>query len=606
MSDQRDSLERRVDEIEAQVNALSRKVDALTALLKMADLSSSTGPKAETPPIAPAEASERVLAWVGQASLLQRLATICFLMVVALILRTVTDNNIIDQQVGSLLGMTYASVLIALGWHLYRRSNPLAPVFAVSGALLMFLIVLETHEHFESLPTVPAYVILTFTGAAMAAISHLFRVALPVFVGALGMSLAGVALDFPHPVFPYLVVLLLVANILGAFATRLQRCTWLRGILLAVTLFMMLVWAFRLGTLLTGAAPEELPFSVAGFFPAVVGFGLAYLIMATMGILGRITERVSKFDYILPTINAVWSFAVARYAVNAGLGDVTVLGIAGVAAALGHLGVAYWLGSRNLEGARGTNSLTLAGAILLLMALPAATGSKLMGLMLLSAAAFGLAVLSRIWRSGGVRLTSYLAQIYACGALALLLRVTEMKDPSLVGAAASGALACIALGHYLWARNYYPPRESVLFTRFDKNDRSAAILLLASLVSGFFTLRVGLYQALLQTVPGEELAPAFACTQTVLINVSAAVLMCVAFARRNKEIRNVAILVTILGGGKVFLVDLFGIRGLPVVVSVLSFGLAAAIESFALTRWQRLDMLRVSKWPREENAQSHG
>jgi hypothetical protein len=75
--------------------------------------------------------------------------------------------------------------------------------------------------------------------------------------------------------------------------------------------------------------------------------------------------------------------------------------------------------------------------------------------------------------------------------------------------------------------------------------------------------------------------------------------MCFAFARRDKQVRNVAILITLIGAGKVFLLDLFSMRGVPIVASLLSFGVTAFLESFALSRWQRIDALRVSKFPHE-------
>jgi hypothetical protein len=31
----------------------------------------------------------------------------------------------------------------------------------------------------------------------------------------------------------------------------------------------------------------------------------------------------------------------------------------------------------------------------------------------------------------------------------------------------------------------------------------------------------------------------------------------------------------------------------------MSFGVTAFLESFALSRWQKIDLLRVSKYPRE-------
>lgn len=601
MPNRESSLESRIEEATTQLKALAQRVEVLEARLDgTAIVGSSAAAKSQTAVDIPDEASEVVLAWVGKASLLQRMAVLCFLLVVALILRTVTDNDILDKGVGSLLGMLYASVLMAWGWRLYRKESPLAPVFSICGAFLLFSVVVETHEHFESLPTAPAYLLLTLAGAAMAYTSHRYKVSLPVFVGTLGMCFAGVALDFPNPIFPYLFVLLLTANILGTFATRLQRCSWLRWILLAVTVFMTQIWGFRLGIFLSKLPPEQLPFSVAGFFPAVFVFGLVYLAIAVAGILGRITERIARFDCVLPTINVVWTYAFARYVVNAGLGDKTVLGILGVLAALLHVAIAFRLSRRNVPGASGTNSLALAGAVLLVMALPMATGSSFISLAIFSALAFGMCVLSSRWRSGGMRVTSYLLQFYACGGLALLLQTSEVASPSILGAAASGALACIALWHYLWARDNPPPAESVVFSRFDKKDRSVALLLVASLAGGFFTLRVGIYQVLTQIVSGGMVEAAFASAQSVLINGSAALLMGYAYARRDKQVRNVAILVTVIGAGKVFLLDLLGMRGIPIVASLLSFGVTAFIESLALSRWQKGDVPQAADCPGED------
>jgi hypothetical protein len=63
--------------------------------------------------------------------------------------------------------------------------------------------------------------------------------------------------------------------------------------------------------------------------------------------------------------------------------------------------------------------------------------------------------------------------------------------------------------------------------------------------------------------------------------------MLFAYFRHNKEVRNVAILITLVGAVKVFLYDLLGAHGIPLVASVFTFGLAAAIESVALGRWQK-------------------
>jgi hypothetical protein len=56
--------------------------------------------------------------------------------------------------------------------------------------------------------------------------------------------------------------------------------------------------------------------------------------------------------------------------------------------------------------------------------------------------------------------------------------------------------------------------------------------------------------------------------------------------RKNVEILTVAIVVGLLGMLKSFVFDLFGIKGMPLVLSVFSSGIVAAVGSVISTRWQ--------------------
>ena len=195
----------------------------------------------------PTDVSEEVLNWVGRASLLSRVSTLCFLLVVALVLRTITDSGLVNKLVGSVLGMGYAAGLMAAGAYKFSRQSPLAPVFAACGAILMSSVVVETHTHFQSLPLVPAYLTLIATGVGMAYISHRFNAFTPISFGVLGMCLAGAAIDYPRPFFPYLSLVLLSANLIGYIAAQLKRCSWLRWTVLLVTVVMLQLWGVRLG-----------------------------------------------------------------------------------------------------------------------------------------------------------------------------------------------------------------------------------------------------------------------------------------------------------------------------------------------------------------------
>jgi hypothetical protein len=544
------------------------------------------------------DVSEEILNWAGKAHLLTRLSTLCFLLVVALGLRTVTDNHLIDTLAGSFLGMAYAAALMIWGAYQYERKSPLAPVFACCGASLMSVIVVETHTHFAALPLVPAYLTLILTGGWMTFLSYRHRAFLPISLGTLAMCLAGAAIDYPHPFFPYLAMVLFAANILGYFAAQLKSCSWLRWIVLVVTMAMLQLWGVRLGMILLNHGQPTADLGAPWFIPTLALFLLLYLALACAGIIRSSNQRISRFDFALPTLNVLWSFSAAYYAVNAAGGSKPLLGVIGVLIAAGHLGVTLWLSGRKIEGAPGTNSFAFAGAALAALALPAALGNFLFSLPALSIISFFMAILSRQWNNGGIRATSYLVQIYASLALALFMQLNPQAVSDVATTLPALLLAIITLYHYRWCRRYPPPSPSV-FTRYDSSDKSAALLLIAALGSGFFTFKVVLLQTLNLYAAPQEVANALRCGESMLINASAAAVMILGFYRSEKELRNVAILVTLVGGIKVFLYDLLGTHGFPLVASIFTFGLAALLESVALGRWQKRQMSAESGEPEQ-------
>ena len=261
-----------------------------------------------------------------------------------------------------------------------------------------------------------------------------------------------------------------------------------------------------------------------------------------------------------------------------------MLGIIGILAGLAHLGVAAWLANRNKEGAIGSTTYTFAGVALLSLGV-AATFHPLWAVPVLSVSAYIMVRLASKWKSGGVRCTSYLFQLAAV-AVALVTGVVEAEVNSpLVGGLVIGTIMVMSLFQYHWSRNNPPPSmHSAFFTWLDRKDFSAVVLLLAGLISGFFLLRLGLYQVLVRTTSDFEFM--FRGGQTVFINLGTVFLLLFASSRKNKEILIIAIAIGILGMFKSFIFDLFGIKGMPLVLSVFSSGLVAAVGSVVSTRWQ--------------------
>ena len=594
MSPPDEPLDTREKELENRIQMLEKHLERLSAHISdEAVAPSATIPGSPPRPLPKVyadeempELTEEVLGWASRNAVLPRLATFCFLMVIALMLRTITDSGFVNKLLGSGLGMGYAAALMIFSWYKYGQESPLAPVFAACGVVLMSTIVVETHTHFQSLPLVPAYLTLMATGFGMALMSRRFNAFVPISVGVLGMCFAGAAIDYPHPFFPYLALVLYTANVLSFVAAQLKRCSWLRWSALFVTMVMLQLWGIRLGVALRKgeAIPPEL--ALAWYLPVLAVFFLTFLLLSLFGIISANSQKISRFDFSLPTINVIWAFTLARHVTEAGQMNVNLLGVIGLLGAAGLFGVMFWCARRSIEGAPGTNTFTFAGSTLLALALPAATGSYIMTLPVISLVAITMAIVSRVWENGGVRGTTYLMNIYACVALVFALRGEGAGATDPINMLPAGLLAVISIYHYQWCRRWPVPLTSALFDAFDRNDRSAALLLLGGLASGFVMVRVGIFQAL-QFIPAEMQRDTFRCGQSVLINAAAITLILFAYLRRDKEIRNVAILVTLIGAIKVFMYDLLGTHGLPLVFSVFSFGVAAAVESLALGKWQK-------------------
>ncbi len=595
MTQSESTAEEREQELAARLKAMEKQMERLTA--RLGEDAAADTPAPSTAPAGPAvyrdyppdigDLSDEVLNWAGRNALLPRLATICFLLVVALVLRTITESGLVNKLIGSGIGMGYAAILIATGWYNYQRNSKLAPVFAACGAILMSIIVVETHSHFKSLPLIPAYLTLVATGIAMALISRQFDAFTPISVGTLAMCLAGAAIDYPNPFFPYLSLVLFAANLLGYIAAQMKRCGWLRWSVLFVSIFMLQLWGVRLGNTLHHGNTPAPDMTYSWFLPVLAAFALTYYLSALCGILYRKSARIARFDMALPTVTSLWAFSFAYYVVSAGADGTRLLGIVGTLVALGLLAISFWLAGRREDGAPGTGTFTVAGMSLLALALPSAIGNLIFSLPVISIAATFMAVASRSWNSGSVRLATYLFQICSSVALAIALRGS---DPDSVGAVITilpaALMAFSTLYHYQWCHKWPPSSGSRFFGRFDTQDDSSVFVLIAGLSNLFFMVRSVIYQLLLMT-SGTVSPDAFRCSQSVIINVAALSLMALAYLRSDKMLRNVALLITVIGGIKIFAYDLLGAHGLPLVFSVFSFGMAAAVESVALGRWSK-------------------
>lgn len=579
-------LETRVSQLEEELHTLRTRLERLEGAAESGVKPEKAKPKSAKK----GGTSEEVLNWAGRTALLPRISTLCFLMVIALGLRTMSDSGIIAMEIGALAGIVYAATLLGVGHSLYRRSSSLSPVFSICGGLLMLSIVLETYNRFRAIPMEMAYIILALTGICMAITSYRHKVALPIIVGTLGMCLAGVAIDYPAPFFPYLGLLLWIANILGYFATRMKRCSWLRWLLMFTTHFMLQIWGLKLGMVILRGEDMAQPLAPAWFLPIVALIGFSFMSISLFGIIRSGSDKISKFDYMLPSLNAGWCYVVGMYVIN----NPPDFGGGATAAAILHFFIASWLATRKNSGAPGTNTFIAGGTILLGFSLPALFGSMLLPLPILSALALGIAYYAREWGSGGMRVTSYLLQAYVSLIMTLELGGEGVSQNPPIALTVTAICGLLGLAHYRFCRKNRPPEQSHFFIRIDKFDRTAVFVLLAGLSDGYTMTMILTYQGLTRYTEG-GFGAAFMSIQSVSINGAATVIMILAMLWQHKELRNVSILITLIGGAKVFLIDMINLEGLPRVISVFSFGAAAALISIALGRMQIIEKRQEQK-----------
>jgi len=590
MTENQKELEGQLGFLTEQVKFLKDRVEGLSARLQVVESGKSIKqrPVEAQTIVAPIQVKtvpqDGVLKKAGTGALLPRVATVCFIMVVALILRTITDNETINTQLGSLLGMGYATALILVGGWFYHRESSLAPVFPACGLLLLFSIVLETHARFQSLSTVMAYLILIAAGTIVIVMGLRHRAPFQLYSAALGSGLVGMTIDFPYPVYPLLFLLLFGGCIAAYISWRVKLSQSLRWTTLGLTMIFWLFWAFKLNVPAACDEPTADVLYLSWFFPLLF---VIWAFFTVTNILRMTTdnEDLGFYESLLPTVVGVGAFLAAWSVVIPWYRNTLWLGIIGVLAGLAHLGLGAWLATRNKDSTNGTTTYTFAAVLLLSLGVAAIFSNLLWSVPILSVSAYAMVRLANRWQSGGIRCTSYLFQ-FAAGLIAVGSGVmaTDLSSP-FVGSFVIGTLMTMSFLQYRWCRSHAPPSmHSAFFSWLDKKDFSAVILLLIGLVSGFFLVRLGLYQVLVRTTSDFEYM--FRGGQTVFINLGAVLLLLVASSKKNNEILTVAIIVGILGMLKSFIFDLFGIKGMALVFSVFSSGIVAAVGSVVSSRWQ--------------------
>jgi len=531
---------------------------------------------------------EGVWAWLGRNAVLPRVAAVCFMLVFALLLRTVTDNGWIGPGSGTAMGLAYVSLLLVGGWRQYAAGRNLAPVFVACGLLLLFSIIAESRFHFTVLPAWLGAALLCLAAAATLAMALRYRAPAILWLSGCGATIVIFVLDFPNISFPAAALIIILALAAAVRAAEDGLGKGLRWLLLLAVFFLFSIWGYKLVHALKQLAGNEplpaLPPEIfAAWFAPLLLLFLVFLFAWPVRRLLRGLD-FDLFFHLLPMAGAGLLLIGGRVLLDGWLNEPFFTGLLALAAALAILVlIGFRLRKRQPDKASGVASFGSSAALLLFAALPLLTGNFASAQIIQPLLFIALLVFAQKVGSGNLRLlAAFLAlTVMASGLLAGVYAGQQASGPaSWLAAASAGAAGLYA---YFWCRRN-PAPENGFFLAADPGDYTALVYLLHGLLGLYFLASLGL-NALLAGLTAEPAS--LACARSILINIGAAMLIAWgAMLRRTKEIAATGIVIALIGGGKVFFSDLLNAQGLPLALSVSSFGALAALCSVVLSNWQ--------------------
>lgn len=577
--------------LRSRMDDLAKRLETLEAA-KLPDTHGSVAnalPATEITILLPDE--EGLWTWLGKNAVLPRLAAVCFMLVVALLLRTVTGNAWVSPNLGTILGLGYVAILLCCGWWQYASARSLAPVFSGCGLLLLFSIIAESRFHFSVLPLWLGSSLLIAASAAAVSVAIRYRALVLLWLAVLGAVLVIFILDFPNIAFPAAAIILLVGVIAAIKAAGRALSTSLRWPVLLSVFFLFSIWGFKLSHAIknTGGAA-----TLSALPPAVFAFWFLPLLLCFVFLFSGVASRrilnntpLDAFDHLLPLAGALLLLLGGNVVLVTWWKNPIFMGVSAWIFALLFLGVIRLKIKKQGPGESmaGFASLGVAAAVLLFFSVPFLVGDLPAAQIFLPLIFIAFLTLSQRLGCGNMRLLAVF--------LAFLTMLTGLISGVYTGQAAIGAVNWFAtlsasgagLGAYFWCRQNPPPKNGFFFY-VDPNDYAALTFLAYSLLSLYFLAAL----ALTSLCDRFGFTPSsLACGKSILINLGAAILIVWgAMIRKTKEIAATGILVAFIGGGKVFFSDLLHTQGLPLILSVSSFGALIALCSLVLSNWQKM------------------
>lgn len=583
MSDDLPTFERRFEQLAAEVQALSARVDELA--LRLAGAESFVTQYAEphssleddaVPQRGPAD-------WTG-ATVLAGAAAVCFLLVFALILRTLVDNRVIDQPIGAVAGLIYASLILVYGYYRAHAKRRFASLSTTCGAVLILAIVVETHFRFGLLSADAAYAVIAATLCVMLAAGLRYGAYGAFDIAVPGVSVVAIGIDFPDSDFVRVGAVLAVAMAAAYAASSDARTRWLAYFMLAVSAFFWMWWTIKLHVPLSRGEPLD-PSLRANWYQACLAvFVLLYTGQAIIAALSA-RRTMGVFECAAPLLASSAAYLLARDIGAAGGNAPHVVGWTGLGGAIVYAALSVWFAPRNAKGKTAATWFMVASIVLLALSVPDMFTNALLPIFVWTAASLVVTICARRRLGGAVPIAAILLQVYGC-VYALWNGVFDVVSPQpFVSAAALTMLSIGTVFHYSWLQRNADPKAAHPAVLPQQARLITITVFFAGLIYAFCSGRIVLYNALVYLL--DDAGYAFECGQSVLINLGALILGVIALKWMRNDLLASAVVVALIGATKVFAYDLLRTQGVPLVISVFAFGVTATAGSLIWNRWQR-------------------
>ena len=584
MDNVQSSLEMRVDQLAEDLRLLTARVDDFDRRGQVAApwLDHETTTDSADEPVSNPTAD--LLKQLTGATLLATIATVCFLLAIALVLRTLVDSNVINQTVGAYFGLSYAVGMMAYGVVRYAKAHRPIPIYITCGLVMLFAIILETHIRFEVIPSSIAYLLLAGCIVATTIFGKRYHVPSVLAFGILGATSAGLALDFPHPIYSLLGPLVLLGTVAAYSASNTLQWRWVSWAAFVFEAMFFMMWMLKARAILLNPDISGHPTTISWYLPIVAAFFGVHAVLALWGAIRR-NWPLGYYERAMPSLAGVYAFGLAWAFIGPWNGRVDFLGLAGVVVAVGFSCIAMWLSTRESKECRAAPAWMFAVLLMFALGTPSAFQSLPLTFVLWAAVAFGTDSLADRWGSSPLRCAAWAFQTFTCAVAAasgVLLTVTPLTPARLVGLL---IVAGICLAHYIRYRS--------IVTQESDRVGNAPLILVASLALLFYALTYmfGISRSLLfylLSVSPLDVDITFQCSQSMLINGSALCASVIGLIRRDRHLILAALILAGIGATKLFGFDLVHCQGLPLVINVTLFGITAATGSIVWKRWQRL------------------